>query len=331
MTLQQLLNSDLSTIMALLRQLFDWWIGQLRDLIPARLREDRISLDVLVHATLDGHVGRPSDGVRNPIVVIPHAAALVRDIAAPAMSRSDAKKMVSLDIDRYFPVPTSELLVAIASPVTTPTGTDVSIAAINRTYGRALATSIAEAGLKPARIMIGENGRSPDPRFDLLPPMRDAQLIDQMRSPAPMLWAVVGFLAAFNIGLAIWRDAAVTGSMRDLVEAQAPAARIVTEISQRLRRGERVVALAQDRRSRGGVLAVLDVTTRTLPMEAWVQRLTWQDDSLRLAGYRGASVNVVTSLKRNAFFAGVRNASGERLAATTNGQPFDVVVERRRP
>jgi hypothetical protein len=330
MTLNELLNSDLSTILALLRQGFDWWVGQLRDLVPQRLREDRIAPAMLVHVADDGGLVAPVAPVRHPIVVIPRAAALVREIAAPAMSRSDAHKMVSLDIDRYFPVPASELLTAVATPVVTATGLTIGAAAIGRAYGQTLANSLADAAVAPARILIGDRTTEPDTRFDLLPAMRDAGLVITARSPAPRLWAIVGFLVALNIGLSIWRDVAATAQMRDRVEAQAPAARIAATITQRLRHGEQVVAQAEARRRAGRALAVLDATSRALPLEAWVQRLTWQDGTLRLAGYRSASLNVAAALKRDPFFASVRNASGERLAATSNGQPFDLVVEVRR-
>ncbi len=331
MTLNELLNSDLATIVALLRQAFDWWVGQLRDLVPERLRGNAVASGIFVHASSAGELATGTVPAKHQVVVVPHAAALVRDIAAPPMSRSDARKMVTFGIERYFPVPTAELLTVVASPEVVGGGLSVAAAAVTRTFAISLAASIIRAGLDPERVMIADrlHAGGVDTRFDLLPAMRAAELLPQRTSPAPTLWAVVGFMVLANVGIAVWQDVARTSQMADLVDAQQPAARIATTITGRLKRGEQLVVAADRRRRHGGPLAVLDATTRALPPTAWVQRLTWQDGSLRLAGYRSATSNVVAALKKEPLFSGVRNASGERLAATSNGEPFDVVMATR--
>lgn len=329
MTPGELLNSDMSTILAALKSGVDWWLDELKAMVPERWRRDGVPTGDLIRVAADGTLPAETSPTAQ-VLVVPSGQVLVREIAAPAMSRRDAEAMVALDTARYFPIPEGDLLVSVGTPVPGDNGLTVPAAAMLRSLGETMAVGIAETRVRPLRIMAATTTGGVDPRFDFLPAMRDADLVPKRKSRAALWWAVVAFLFALNLAMIVWRDVAATDRMEDAVAAQAPAVGIAKRIEGRIRRNDRLVADAARHKREGGPVPMLAAVSRSLPTTAWVQRMTWEGRALRIAGFRTPDTDLVAALRRDPAFAKVRNAAGERPAITSNGQPFDVVIGMRR-
>jgi Tfp pilus assembly protein PilN len=85
-----------------------------------------------------------------------------------------------------------------------------------------------------------------------------------------------------------------------------------------------------ERRKSNDPLGILAETTRVLPDQIWVQRLSWDGTRLRLAGFKPGTMDVVAALRHSPMFAEVHSTATDMPAQSATGQPFDVTAERRR-
>jgi len=331
-TLNELLNSDLSTIARAARRGFDWWIGELRALLPDRVRQWQSGTTPVV--AFDAERGLATTDAApsaRPVVVVSGSSVLTREIATPPMSQDDLSRMLSLNIERYLPLPADAVLLATAPRRDRRDDgmmlTDIAALPVAR--AAALAADIRSAALNPRAVRIGDQTSTPDPRFDFLPAMRAAGLVARAPSTVQNWWAVVAALAVLNLATIIWRDAAAVDRLQALTDAQRPAVAIAQRMTARMRQADAIVQRAAARRRDGNALGVLAATTLAVPDGAWVQRYSWDGPTLRLTGYRSRDADVAAALRKAPPFASVKSAQTDSVAEIAAGQPFDLVARLR--
>src|SRR5450432_3448335 len=126
MTLQELLNADVRSIGALIRQGYAWWIDELAALLPASwsgLFSSRPK--VLAEPLAAGgwrcwKDGRPisdegrGDAPRSGVgLILPPGAVLIREVKFPRLPLADVRRMVNLDLDRLSPIRPELVLVDV--------------------------------------------------------------------------------------------------------------------------------------------------------------------------------------------------------------------------
>lgn len=334
MTLNELLNSDLTTLQQEARRGFDWWIEELAALVPPSLqrfgqrRRPMLLLDKDGwHDAITGEALAtvPRDG---SIIAIDEDELLVRNVTVPPMSGSQVSRMLALDAGRYFPMPPETILLA-AAPRRERTDDGlmpVDVAALPMTKATAIADALCATGLTPAAVRVVREGRL-DLRFDFLPLMQHRGLLGRRRSSYANWWAVVGALAFLNLAVLFWRDAADVARLQALVDSQRPAVTVAQRITAQMRAMNARAQNAALQRGQSEPLATLAVTTQAVPDGAWVQRYAWNGTTLRLTGYRSRDTDVASAFRKVPEFANVRSAQTDSIAETATGQPFDLVAE----
>lgn len=322
--LTELLNSDMTTLARHARAGFDWWIGELRAMLPERLvrgaalrswhRYERGAVLVASDATAD-------------TVVVPQDLCLVRTLNLPRMGRADVAALVALDMDRIMPVAPDSIVtgIAVVGPAAEGDMQSVRVGAMARRDAVALADALGEAGVTPRQVgPLDADGAAL--AFDLAPAMRAAGLLPPLSQARRFWWSAVAVLVLVNVGTAILQDRQQVQHVQDLVDAQAPAINAVRRIEDRLQDNARRVTTLDRRRHERQPLRLLAAVDAALPANAWVQRLEWDGQRVRLSGFAADDVNVVAAFKQSGRFVTVRSNRAEAMGQERTGRPFDLTA-----
>jgi Tfp pilus assembly protein PilN len=328
MSARGLLDTDMQTLGQWIGTGWRWWLDELAGMVPPRLRHAaaerlprRLYRDGELVAEPGARVGR---GAR-VAVIVPRDLCLVRSIERPRLADRDLGRMLSLEAETLFPFARVDMLLAFRrGPAVAGERLSVDVAALPAVHARAVADAVAAARVFAARVQMAAPDETPGAAFDFAPDMRRAGLLAGARSLAPMLWAVVGFLALMNVAVWIWQDAGQVARLEALVREQQPAVAMAQTIVQRGENDQRLVARSLALRRRHDAAGILAEVARALPPGTWLQRYTWDGERVRLAGYRPAKTDVATALRRSGRFAQVRSESADTEAALPTGEPFDL-------
>lgn len=341
MKLNQLLNSDMQTIGSVLRGGFDWWRAELAGMMPRRATVTARRPAALAVVSTNGELSLVKEGeiqassvpvanTQGIPALIPASEFLVRRLPVPAMNQRDLSAMLALDGDRYFPMPAGSSLFAATVSTNSGDGTmEVDVAAWPADRAQRAANALLGAGVSPSTVRPADPDFVPDPRFDFLPALRDRGMLPGSGQGAKAWWAIVVVLFAMNLGMIAWRDSAQLDRMQALVDAQAPAALAAQRIVQQARGAQALIRRSVHEREVNDAVAILAEVTRAMPDGAWVQRYTFEGNTLRLTGYRLANVDVAAALRRSPRFTSVKSAQSDQTAPGVDGQAFDLSAQLR--
>jgi len=330
-----ILNADMPTLRRWIADGWRWWIDELQDLVPQRWRNAaarRLALFAYDPArgtlTQIATHGGENTGVRAPMaVVLPPGLTLIRTIEAPALGRRDIENLIELDADRIMPLIGSAMLLGMRiHPRDGAARTLVDVAAIARNDADALAQTLAGTGRTPVSVLV----RAPEPGHpmpvDLLVALRRAGLLGTTDRSAAPLWLAAGFLFLFNIGLLVWRDAAMLDNLSAIVDQQQPAIKVSHGIIARMRRDDAIGNATRAARRTQEPLAQLARIDAAMPPGTWLQRYTWTGKGTTLAGFHPARADVPGAL-RKAGLTVDRYGDTSNEAPTPLGEPFEITLK----
>ncbi len=341
MSAPAILDADMTTLARWARSGFDWWVEELRALVPRSLRRwvnpgpavvarydgQRIALSRRGVSIVRGQ-GARGQGALAVALVLPVGAALVRDVRLPVLGLADLCRLVDLDAERLLPFAPGTALIDFTVGAAGGDGSQpVTVAGLPLAVANSAlaAAALARLDVRQLRIDSGNGSFA----FDFLPAWRRAGTVPT-GTPRRFWWSVVAVGFLLNLGVMIGRDVHDLGETQALVEAHGQTAamarllraRVITEDARRRSLIERRIA--------HNPLPILAETTRVLPDTVWVQRLSWDGAKLRIAGYKPGSVDVVAALRRAPIFVEVRSSATDVPARSATGQPFEITAERRR-
>jgi len=319
-----LLDADMATIGRWLRNAFDWWLDELAEMCPPvllqqlRRRWPRIVWrDGKLLTDREGPLPRRAD------VVLPAEAGLVRWTALPPMGRRDLVAAVAFEAERLMPLPAAEMLIAVGDgQVSADAPGRKAVAGISRIWLSEVLEQLAAAGCAPESLVLEAEGQ----RFDFSESARAAGLTERGASPALAWWGVVALLAALNAGVMIRNDMDSLAQLQAQIDARQPIAMAAQRAARRLQTGLLVARDETARRQHHDPLGAMARVSAALPDQAWVQKWSWDADTVRIAGYARGPVDVVKALRDSHRFGDVRNVSPDQQGEIPVGRPFDVRI-----
>jgi general secretion pathway protein L len=341
MTLSELLNSDVETLVQWIRAGFAWWFGELAGLAPRQVREafesrPSLTAEPLVDGgyrlTRHGRTVMQSVGSARrsrPVTLrLAPGAALIREVAAPPLPERDLRRMLELDIDRLTPFRSDQVFVAV---VLGAAGSRVArVAAVPRETAILAVQQALAAGLEPRALGVA-GAEAAEQAFDFLPRMRGDGAVPRPRFSPALIWGAVGALALANLGVAVGRDMLQIHGLQEQMDAQRPQVDDAQALRRKVLSENRRRADILARRAGGEPLRMLDAVTVAMPAGAWVDRLAWDGKSVRIAGYRQEQIDVAAALRAARPFSNVRNSGADVLTRQATGHPFDVTADMARP
>lgn len=332
-----ILDMDMTSLGAALREGWDWWTGELAAMVPARwqtkerkLSGPRAAFDAEGALWLDGAALDPvAEGARRQLmpVVLPPAAAIATRSMLPRLAPRDLSRMVALELDRLLPFPPGTAIAGARALAEQAEPGHARVPTLVAGMPQARAAALVEAartrGIEPLALLW----QSPDDEaltIDLLPALVASGAITPRRDSRPFWWGLVAALFLANVGLMIWRDIAATSAFAAEVEAQATTGSAARALAGRLAREAALRRQLVAERDANDPLGLLALTTIALPEGAWVQRYVWTGESLRITGYKAPGSDIQTALRRTGRFASLQTSVSDPTAEGGGGQPFDV-------
>lgn len=334
MSAKRILDADMTTIGSWLSQGLRWWVSELEQLLPTRLRQRRVDglarfafadggLTPLPNGKKVNREREPQPGERIAIVVQP-GRCLARMIERPALSDRDLQRMVAFEGESLLPFPNGAIMIAARrlGPAADPARVRVEVAGLPADTARAIADSVAETKAVAVRVQLEDNGTVAP--IDFAPAMRDANLIARPRSATPIVWAAVGCFVMLNIALFIWKDVQTVERLEQVVQEQQPAVTVAQTIIKRTEQDRALVARSLGKRRHHDALGGLAATSEALPEGAWLQRFVWDGATVKITGYKPPRTDVASGLRRSGTFTDVRALNDEIQAEVPAGEPFDI-------
>ncbi|CAM8663164.1 PilN domain-containing protein [Sphingobium sp. H39-3-25] len=334
MNSKRILNADMATIGRWIASGIRWWVAELEQLLPARLRHARS--DGLGHYRFaDGALTPVADGKKGAstgphpgervAVIVSRSESLARVIERPSLNDRDLQRMASFEGDGLLPFPSGTTIIAARRVGSTadPAKMRVEIAGLPLETARRIAETIADAKVVAVRIFV-ENNRTAASPLDFAPAMHEAGLIARPRSATPLVWAVVACFVVLNTGLFIWKDVRSVERLEQVVQEQQPAVTVAKTITRRTGQDETLVARSLAKRRDHDAIGGLAAISEAIPQGAWLQRYVWDGTSVKITGYKPPRTDIAGELRRSGAFADVRAMNDEIQAEVPAGEPFDI-------
>jgi Tfp pilus assembly protein PilN len=128
------------------------------------------------------------------------------------------------------------------------------------------------------------------------------------------------------------RDMVDVSKLQRLVDDQQGAVAAASQLRRRVQSEESQRQDLIARQMQNDPLHILDALTRAIPASAWVQRLEWNGQTVRIVGFRTGEADLPAALRASSVFSNPRAASGEAPAKSGAQPPFDITADApRRP
>ena len=343
-----------------LRTLWDWWLGQLADWVPDKLRH-RLGdkRDVLVvasgkgelsaHAVVDrkpydlGTLGQgPPDRQRAMLLAalegLPRRPAdlelriqpgeyLRRDFDLPLAAEDNLREAVELQLDRLTPFNPDEVVFLCGVRERDP---------VAKRLGAWLA-AVPATRVQPVLAWLGGEGRLA-PRPPRSPPEPGEPLVLRYalrgQRRLDVRWLIAAVSAALLVGAVAVHLRNRDAELEQLQAAVAEVRRDADEASQvadSLEAMRAAVASVQDRRTgRPPLVEVLEEVSVRLPDDTYLQRFEVHQGEVRLFGISAAASNLIRLLEDSPLLADVRFESSVTRDAATGKERFNIVARMER-
>jgi general secretion pathway protein L len=349
MTLQELLNADVSSIGQWARQGFAWWIDELSTLLPVNWRNwfsarTRRLVEPLAaggwRQWQNGKLLAPAQAARAAKggvgLILPADAVLLRRLEFPRVPLSDVRRMVALDIDRLSPL-AGDLVYHDVEIVERDAGDGKQTVLLGVTPRETAARYLEEAraaGFEPVALGVAQGDGAANYRFDFLPALRASLGEGDGGRVLLYWWAAVAVLLVLNLAGLVARDMLDISRLRHAVDDQQTAVASASQLQRRVQTEDVQRSDLLARQMQGDPLHVIDAVTRVLPPSAWVQRLEWNGQTLRVVGFKNSDTDLLAAFRASPMFINPRAATPETAPKPGASPPFDIstdISRRARP
>ncbi|MEE4173250.1 MAG: PilN domain-containing protein [Xanthomonadales bacterium] len=336
-----------------------WWVGELRDMLPAPLRERLQHAQRKVVARVDGgelelfwqegealqqlevfsleqdtSVLRPQindllakheleEAPR--VLVLPETGVLRKTLTLPLAAEANLRQALAFEMDRHTPFSADQVHF------------DYRIIDRDRERGQLhleLVVSPAPPlddqveqvtlhGLAPSAVDVALDGKPAE--LNLLPPERRRRVINQQTRLNLLLGAVVVLLLALVMAQSLWLREAQIESLEAAIEEVRVEARRVQNIRTQIEDASEAAGFMFARRAETpSTVRVLAEVTRLLPDDTYLDRLRVWDGNVQLQGKSDNAQRLIEMVNESPQFAGAGFRGSTRLDGATQKEVFDL-------
>lgn len=329
------------------RDCWNWWLGELRNVLPLSYRlslahSDAIFINVVrgnclverrgdkAAETLEGvpalHVGERAKLLTNAsscVIAIAEGGYLSRHLSDRKLPFTRARQMAEIDLADGTPFDNNDVHICFAE--TKNSAFDHDYILIKKEILDPVMESLIEVRIFPQSIVLKSDGierkLSSESLKSIHPIFRRKTLSQRLSLASLFLLAVSGIL---TFGHTYYRYASADEQLKTLVSLKQNAASDVRKLLER--RAQDIAAVEAARKSKAQAVPIVRVweeLTRTLPDTAWITDFSLNGDSLSFSGFATSAAGLISTLTSSPLFADpsftspvvrVPGQTGERFA-----------------
>ena len=294
-----------------LRHFYNWWSGELAAFVPLRLRPAARFLSdaafvaiegkrVQVNCWREGRIERLDDLDLGPLpqaeqplalrawlsrALAPGAApalllqpgdALSHQIEMPRAAEESLRQAIAFELNRYTPFKANEVYFdcRVLKRMSGERGLTVQFAVAPKTRVDASLSLLAQAGVRPAAVVLADDLSTERMPLNLLPPEQRVNTAPRISAANTLLAALALILLGVALALPVWQKqqaiAAINPLVQDAKRQAEGADRLKSELDTLVQTYD---FLLQRKHSYPAATAVIDELTRVLPDGTWLQQL----------------------------------------------------------
>lgn len=262
----------------------------------------RLALDGdrdVLRADLQRLLGREPDPDRRLLLVMPAGQALLRNLQFPAAVEANLRQVLAFEMDRQTPFKADQVYYdQQVEPAPAGRQIRVRLAIVPRPVldGLLERARALELPLDGADLLV-EPGRVPA-GFNLLPEPQRARRSDPQRRMNWILAAAAVLLAVLAMQQSLANRAQALEALRANVEQARIEARAVTALRNQLDSAvEGAGYLTERKRQTPSVLRVLADVSARLPDHTWLERMSFREGALEIAGQSDEATRLIALLQ----------------------------------
>jgi general secretion pathway protein L len=330
-------QASLRELGPLIRRGFDWWLSELRALLPGWARDllhwapAQFTVDVLDGELVVRRIDRGATyeilrlretdsaaarvtaaaqlvGISNPVTIrIPRSSFLIRRVELPNASTADLRKIIDLELDGQSPIGKEETLFdfRIAGRDRGTGKLDVEIYIVERATVAHCVDLCRALGLTPSMIeSIDRTTTGSKPRLGLAHKLPWRAQWKRWSLPALMLLVIVLGLA--NLASIYLRDVRTA----DRLNAEVQKAKIAADAADRLRAdieaAKTNLGFLADRKQPPLTIQILTQVSRVLPDNTWVFSLRLDGRDIHIRGFSPDASGLIKLIDQSEAFSEVQ-------------------------
>jgi general secretion pathway protein L len=347
-----------------LARFFDWWWGQLRPLLPAKvqawLSESRDEVLVTLSAeridlAWNGRSARPPasleraveqdllkrdlaaylSGTEEPpavVLTLPPGRVLRRTLTLPAAAEQNLRQVLAFEMDRQTPFKADQVHYDYRILARDPSTRQIRVemAVVPRASVDVDAAAMAEIGVALNGVDIAPLGGDRRPGFNLLPAERRARQRDVWLLANVGLGALCLVLLLVAMALSVSNRSKALEALRETVDRERVEAKAVADLRSELRGAvEGANFLSEKKRAQPVVSDLMLDLTRRLPPDTWLQRFSLTGRQIQLQGQADEAASLIRVLQQSQMLRGPAIQGAVTPDARTNKEQFLIQADAR--
>lgn len=347
-----------------LARFFDWWWGQLRPLLPAKvqawLSESRDEVLVTLSAervdlAWNGRSARaPASleraveqdllkrdlaaylaGTEEPpaiVLTLPPGRVLRRTLTLPAAAEQNLRQVLAFEMDRQTPFKADQVHYDYRILARDPSSRQIRVemAVVPRASVDVDAAAMAEIGVALNSVDIAPLGSDRRPGFNLLPAERRARQRDVWLLANVGLGALCLVLLLVAMALSVSNRSKALEALRETVDRERVEAKAVADLRSELRGAvEGANFLSEKKRAQPVVSDLMLDLTRRLPPDTWLQRFSLTGRQIQLQGQADEAASLIRVLQQSQMLRGPAIQGAVTPDARTNKEQFLIQADAR--
>ncbi|GAB4519933.1 MAG: hypothetical protein Tsb0010_04240 [Parvularculaceae bacterium] len=338
---------------AAIRAFWNWWIGELDEILCKILPQltpaagsvvsvetdgDRLTLTLSggeqrarVHSTKIGSPSPPDfnapQSQEGVTLTIPQNFALLKQILLPRSARADLPTIIRNQIDWVTPFRPEQCYYGWTARPASDNQLAIELAVTPKARLAEICKILKSWGLEVARLRV----IAPAGDINLYADGEAAPIRAFSRSPAEKsVLAIAASLALLGVAATIFNAVRLNG-LEARAESLRAAAVEAAAMRNRYEEARRNAAMLVERKSSHlPAIAVLNETTRVLDDETWLEQFVLRDGEVQLIGYSAQASMVLSALESSPIFSNTRFIAAVTFENDLNAERFHVAADLKR-